>query len=189
MAIEVVLGLGNPGEEYLDTRHNVGFRVVEEVARRHGVPGWIEAASNELATVFVGRLVVLARPQTFMNRSGGAADRLLDELDTTIEAMLVVVDDIDLPLASLRLRRSGGPGTHNGLRDLCEKVGTGFPRLRVGVRGDELSGDLADYVLSPFADAEVEAAKAAVERAADAVEMALRDAFEKAMNAYNRPSE
>jgi PTH1 family peptidyl-tRNA hydrolase len=187
MTINLVLGLGNPGVDYADTRHNVGFRVVEEVARRHGVLGWIERPSCELAVIAVGPLVVLARPQTFMNRSGGAARELLEELDVKPETMLVVVDDIDLPLASLRLRRSGGPGTHNGLRDLCEEVGTGFPRLRVGVRGNDLSGDLADYLLSPFSGAEAEAAEGAVTRAADAVESALRDGFEAAMNIYNRP--
>jgi PTH1 family peptidyl-tRNA hydrolase len=104
------------------------------------------------------------------------------------EQMLVVVDDVDLPLGGLRLRLSGGPGTHNGLRDLCEKVGTGFPRLRIGVRGHDLSGDLADYVLSPFSGAEADTAAVAVERAADAVEFALRHGFETAMNIYNRAS-
>lgn len=187
MTIKLVLGLGNPGEEYADSRHNVGFRVVEDVARRHGVGAWIDRCSSELAVIAVGRIVVLARPQTFMNRSGEAARRLLTELDVEPESMLVVVDDIDLPLSSLRLRRSGGPGTHNGLRDLCEKVGTGFPRLRVGVGGENLSGDLADYVLSPFSDTEAGAALDTIERAADAVEMALRDDFEKAMNVHNRP--
>jgi PTH1 family peptidyl-tRNA hydrolase len=178
--------MGNPGAEYADTRHNVGFRVVEEIARRHGVPGWIDRPSSELAVITVGRLVAVARPRTFMNRSGRAARDLLEELEAKPEAMLVVVDDIDLPLASLRLRRAGGPGTHNGLRDLCEEVGTGFPRLRVGVRGEELSGDLADYVLAPFTGSEAEAANAAVIRAADAVESALRDGFEAAMNVFNR---
>jgi len=186
MAIKLVLGLGNPGEDYRQTRHNVGFRVVEAVAWRHGLRGWIEGPSSELAVISVGRLVVLARPQTFMNHSGEAALWLLEEFEATPERMLVVVDDIDLPLASLRLRPSGGPGTHNGLRDLCERVGTGFPRLRVGVRGSDLSGDLADYVLSPFAAVEIRAAHAAVARAADAVEMALRDGFDAAMNVYNR---
>ena len=122
-----------------------------------------------------------------MNRSGGAARWLLEELELSPEDMLVVVDDIDLQLATLRLRRSGGPGTHNGLRDLCEEVGTGFPRLRVGVRGDDLAGDLADYVLSPFIGAEAAAADAAVKRAADAAESALKDGFEAAMNVFNRP--
>jgi PTH1 family peptidyl-tRNA hydrolase len=124
---------------------------------------------------------------TFMNRSGDAALWLLAELEITAERMLVVVDDVDLPLGALRLRRSGGPGTHNGLRDLCAKIGDGFPRLRVGVRGDSLSGDLANYVTSPFASSETEIADAAIERAVDAVDAALRDSFEKAMNVFNRP--
>jgi len=133
--------------------------------------------------------ILLSRPLTFMNRSGDAARWLLGEYGLTPESMLVVVDDVDLPLENLRLRRSGGPGTHNGLRDLCDEVGTGFPRLRVGVRGADMEGDLADYVLSPFADDEIEAAKGSVTRAADAVEAALRDGFESAMNAYNRPQQ
>ena len=189
MAIEVVLGLGNPGPEYVGTRHNVGFRVVDELARRHGLRDWLLRPSCELAVITARErgYVVLARPLTYMNLSGNAARWLLDELREPPESMVVVVDDIDLPLGSIRLRKSGGPGTHNGLRDLCDKVGDRFPRLRVGVRGENLSGDLADYVLSPFVSAETEAADAAIVRAADAVETALRDGFDRAMNVFNRP--
>jgi len=187
MTIELVLGLGNPGVEYRDTRHNIGFRVVEEMARRHGVMEWARRPSCDLAVITVSRLVLLSRPMTFMNRSGEATRGLFGEFGLTPESMLVVVDDIDLPLANLRLRRSGGPGTHNGLRDLCENVGTGFPRLRVGVRGNDMTGDLADFVLSPFADDEADAAKLTVERAADAVESTLRRGLETTMNVYNRP--
>ena len=187
MTIELVVGLGNPGPEYAETRHNVGFRVVDEVVQRRGAKGWLERPACELAVVTLGRMVVVARPTTFMNRSGRAARHLIDELELAPESMLVVVDDVDLPLATLRLRRSGGPGTHNGLRDLCAEVGNAFPRLRVGVRGDAMPGDLADYVLSPFADDEVAAAGDAVARAADAVEAVVRDGFEAAMNAFNRP--
>jgi len=186
MTIDLVLGLGNPGVDYRGTRHNIGFRVVEEVARRHGVMDWARRPSCDLAVITVGRFVLLSRPLTFMNRSGEAARWLFGEFGLTPESMLVVVDDVDLPLANLRLRRSGGPGTHNGLRDLCEEVGTGFPRLRVGVRGDDMSGDLADYVLSPFTDDEAAAADASVVRAADAVEFTLREGFDRAMNTYNR---
>ena len=186
MTIDLVLGLGNPGVDYRGTRHNIGFRVVEEVARRHSVMDWARRPSCDLAVITVGRFVLLSRPLTFMNRSGEAARWLFREFGLTPESMLVVVDDVDLPLANLRLRRSGGPGTHNGLRDLCEEVGTGFPRLRVGVRGNDMTGDLADYVLSPFTDDEADAAKGAVERAAGAVESALRDRFESAMSTYNR---
>ena len=189
MAIELVVGLGNPGPEYASTRHNIGYRVVDEVVGRHGGGrAWLTRPSCELAVVSLGRMVVAARPLTFMNRSGRAARELLDGLELEPGQMLVVVDDVDLPLAALRLRRSGGPGTHNGLRDLCAEVGQGFPRLRVGVRGDTMDGgDLADYVLSPFAKAEAAAAEAAVARATDAVESALRDGFEVAMNIYNHP--
>ena len=189
MAIELVLGLGNPGQKYAGTRHNVGFRVVGEVARRRGLHDWLQRPSCELA-VMTARgqgLVVLGRPLTFMNRSGEAAHELLDVLGLSPPSMLVVVDDVDLPLGSIRLRKSGGPGTHNGLRDLCDTLGNRFPRLRVGVRGADLSGDLADYVLSPFIGVEEAAADASVERAADAVDAALRDGFERAMNVFNRP--
>jgi PTH1 family peptidyl-tRNA hydrolase len=187
MAIDLVLGLGNPGDEYATTRHNVGFRVLDEVLERRGMTEWLDRPLCDLAVVSVGRLVVLARPTTFMNRSGEAARWLLDEFGVAPEQMLVVVDDVDLPLARLRLRRSGGPGTHNGLRDLCRAIGTRFPRLRVGVRGSEMSGDLADYVLSPFAAPEVETAAMAISRAADTVDAALRGGFERAMNVFNRP--
>jgi len=187
MTIDLVLGLGNPGVDYRGTRHNIGFKVVEEVAKRHGVKDWTQRPSCDLAVITVSRFVLLARPLTFMNRSGEAAVWLFGEFGLTSESMLVVVDDVDLPLANLRLRRSGGPGTHNGLRDLCEKVGTGFPRLRVGVRGDDMTGDLANYVLSPFIGDEADAAKGAVERAADAVETALSHGLEGAMNVFNRP--
>lgn len=187
MAIDLVLGLGNPGFEYARTRHNAGFQVAEALLERHGSADWLERRLCDLAVVTIGGFVALARPTTFMNRSGDAALWLLAELEITAERMLVVVDDVDLPLGALRLRRSGGPGTHNGLRDLCAKIGDGFPRLRVGVRGDSLPGDLANYVTSPFAFSETEIADAAIERAVDAVDAVLRDGFEKAMNVYNRP--
>jgi PTH1 family peptidyl-tRNA hydrolase len=187
MNIDMVMGLGNPGAEYRNTRHNVGFRVVKEVARRRGVTDWAQRRSCELAVITVGRFVLLSRPLTFMNRSGQAARWLFGEFGLKPESALVVVDDIDLPLAHLRLRRSGGPGTHNGLRSLCEEVGTAFPRLRVGVRGDRVTGDLAEFVTSPFSDDEIEVAEKAVGRAADAVEAVLSDRFEAAMNTFNRP--
>jgi PTH1 family peptidyl-tRNA hydrolase len=186
MAITLVLGLGNPGERYAPTRHNVGFAVVDEVLRRRGRGGWTRRRSYDLAVITPGRMVVLARPLAFMNRSGGVAAKLLSELCFEPESMLVIVDDVDLPLGQLRLRLAGGPGTHNGMRDLCRAVGSGFPRLRVGVRGAGIGGDLADYVLEPFGSDETEMAEAMIERAADAVEEVLRSGVERAMNIYNR---
>ena len=186
MAVDLVLGLGNPGERYASTRHNAGFAVVDEVLRRRGRGGWTRRPSQELAVITPGRMVVLARPLSFMNRSGGVAAALLSELCLETENMLVIVDDVDLPLGKLRFRLSGGPGTHNGMRDICQAVGPGFSRLRVGVRGAGIGGDLADYVTEPFDPDETELADAMVERAADAVEMALRDGVGRAMNLFNR---
>jgi PTH1 family peptidyl-tRNA hydrolase len=186
MAIDLVLGLGNPGERYIATRHNVGFAVTDGVLRRRGRGGWTRRPSHELAVITPGRMVVLARPLSFMNRSGGVAVSLLSELCLEPENMLVIVDDVDLPIGQLRLRLSGGPGTHNGMRDICQAVGPGFPRLRVGVRGAGIGGDLADYVLDPFDADEIELAEATIERAADAVDGVLRNGVERAMNVFNR---
>jgi len=187
MAIDLVIGLGNPGPQYAQTRHNVGFEVAAEVLRRRGREEWMRRFECELAVIAPGRMVVVARPLSYMNRSGAAALRLLTEFEVQAQDMLVVVDDVDLPLGTLRLRVSGGPGTHNGLRDLCDAIGTGYPRLRVGVGGAEPEVDLAEYVLSPFSQIEQPRADAAVQRAADAIDVALLDGLEKAMNTFNRP--
>lgn len=187
MSIKLVLGLGNPGERYAHTRHNVGFDVAAEMLRRRGRGRWLYHPKCDIAVLTPGRLVVLARPLSFMNRSGGVAADLLSEFETDPHEMLVVVDDIELPLGMLRLRKNGGPGTHNGLRDICDAVGTSFSRLRVGVRGESIGDNLAEYVTSPFEVDERPLVGAAIVRAADAVDAVLRDGVEKAMNVFNRP--
>jgi len=189
MTVDLVIGLGNPGQAYASTRHNVGFDVVAEVLRRRGRGEWLSRPECEVAVITPGRMVVLARPLMYMNRSGGPAAALLEDFGLDPQNMLVVVDDIDLPLGTLRLRARGGPGTHNGLRDLCETLGTGFPRLRVGIRGHEVSGDLADYVLERFDADEIDLAEAAIGRAAEAVESTLRIGVERTMNTVNRQAQ
>jgi PTH1 family peptidyl-tRNA hydrolase len=189
VAIELVIGLGNPGPEYAATRHNVGFRVVDELARRLRATGWRHRFSSRLTSTGRGRQVWLAKPTTYMNRSGDAAVALTRGLDLGPANLLVVVDDVDLPVGRIRLRKSGGSGTHNGLRDLVDVIGTGFARLRVGVGGEDASGDLADYVLSPFDAAEEPVVDEAIARAADAVETALFEGFGRAMNRFNRRPE
>jgi PTH1 family peptidyl-tRNA hydrolase len=185
-AVEVILGLGNPGQRYVHTRHNIGFDVVDELQRRRGQGGWLHRESCDVAVIAPGRLVVLAKPLEFMNRSGEVAARLLGELGVEPAAMVVVVDDIDLPLGAIRLRSRGGPGTHNGLRDLCDHLGREYSRLRIGVRGKSTGGNLADYVTSSFEEHEQSAARGAVSRAADALDFAVRQGFERAMNVFNR---
>lgn len=186
VSIELVAGLGNPGERYSATRHNMGFHVVDELARRRSDSDWVQRALSDVTTVPLVPRLVLAKPLTYMNRSGRAVERLLDLLDLEPAQMLVVADDIDLPLGTLRLRRSGGPGTHNGLRDVCDRVGSSFPRLRVGVRGDGPIGDLADYVLSPFTEAEQARMPELVALAADAIEMTIAEGIDRAMDRFNR---
>jgi PTH1 family peptidyl-tRNA hydrolase len=184
--VGLVIGLGNPGERYAHTRHNIGFDVAAEVVRRGGPREWLVRPDCELAVVTPGRMVVVARPLLYMNRSGGVVRALLDGCELEPDNLLVVVDDIDLPLGALRLRARGGPGTHNGLRDIHERIGSGFPRLRVGIRGSVVPGDLADYVLSPFDHGELPLVESVVDRAADAVESVLRVGVERSMNIYNQ---
>jgi len=186
MAIELLVGLGNPGRRYAATRHNVGFMVADELARRHAERPWLKRDLVHVTSTSIIPRLILAKPMTYMNRSADAVQWLLATVELAPDQMLIVVDDVDLALGSLRLRRSGGPGTHNGLRNVCAAIGNEFPRLRVGVRGETIGDDLADYVLSSFDESERERVPAIIERAADAVETTLRLGIDQAMNQYNR---
>ncbi len=188
-SVDLVVGLGNPGPEYGASRHNVGFMVVDELMRRFDAGPWRRRHRSDLASAERGRKIWLAKPMTYMNRSGTALVALLHGLDIEPERTLVVVDDIDLPLATLRLRPNGGPGTHNGLRDLVANIGLGFPRLRLGVCGEEPWPDLAEYVLAPFADHEQELVDGQIAKAADAAEAALFVGIGEAMNQFNQKPE
>ena len=181
----VVLGLGNPGRRYVRTRHNVGFRVVEALARRWEVEvrrRKFLARVGEAARG--GRRVLLVKPGTYMNASGRSARAALDFYRLGPEELCVVSDDVNLPLGRLRVRRSGSAGGHRGLESVAVSLGTDcFGRLRVGVGAPR--GDPRDYVLSTFSTEESDAAEAAVERAASAVECWLEEGIERCMNRYN----
>jgi PTH1 family peptidyl-tRNA hydrolase len=184
---KLVVGLGNPGDGYANTRHNVGFAVANRLGKRARAEFGIKAADSRIAEGSVGGIqVAIARPQTFMNDSGRAVKKLLDRYRLDPADMLVVFDEADLPLGTLRVRQSGGPGTHNGMRSIVSAVGEGFPRIRVGVAPAELREvpDLAQYVLSPFEEFEKAVAEKAMDRAAEAAEVALRD-VQRAMNQFN----
>jgi PTH1 family peptidyl-tRNA hydrolase len=187
----LILGLGNPGEEYRDTRHNVGFRVVEELARRRQL-----AVDRVECNALVARSgsgegeVLLVKPQTYMNRSGHAARCFVERLELDPRTVLVVYDEINLPLGKLRLRLSGSPAGHRGLESVLEGLRTAeVPRLRLGVSpaegrpegGEELVG----FVLSPFAEGEREEAEAMVQRAADAVDAWLQEGPGPVMSRFN----
>lgn len=184
------MGLGNPGERYAGTRHNVGFQVASRLAKRARLEFEKKAADSRLAEGgFAGVRVAIARPQTFMNDSGRAVGKLLERYRLTPADLLVVYDDIDLPLGTLRIREKGGPGTHNGMRSIVAEVGEGFPRLRIGVApatpDGEIDRDLAEYVLAPFTADEAKAADAALAKATEAAEVAIRDGIRRAMDVFN----
>ena len=185
--LRVILGLGNPGAAYADTRHNVGFRVVEELARRRR----LRLRAGECNSV-VGEDgdLLLAMPQTYMNRSGYAARCLVERRQVEPFRFLVVFDEVRLPLGRLRLRPSGTPGGHRGMESVIENLRTAeVPRLRLGVgpTDDSVSGEaLADYVLEPFAESELESVAELILRAADACDCWLTEGHQSAMNKFNR---
>jgi len=189
--MRLILGLGNPGEPYRDTRHNVGFRVVEELARRWQVPlDRLECNALAAHTGSGEGPILLAKPQTYMNRSGHAARCFVERYELDPAAILVVYDEINLPFGKLRLRRSGSPAGHRGLESILESLRTAeVPRLRLGVappaEGRPPGEDLADFVLSPFEEGEREEAEAMIRRAADAVEVWLEEGPEAAMAKFN----
>jgi len=184
----LVAGLGNPGREYADTRHNVGFMVADELARRHG-GSWRSKFSGRLSETRIGDArVALLEPMTYMNLSGGAVGAATRFFKVPPEQLLVVHDEGDFDLGRLQLRLGGGLAGHNGLRSVAQELGTpDFIRLRIGVgrpgRGDRR--DLADYVLSRFEPDDD--AEAIVGRAADAVEALVRDGLEAAQRELHAP--
>ena len=187
LEIAAIIGLGNPGGEYAETRHNVGFLVVDELARRSRVGRFARRYASLLGRRAGARPALLVKPQTYMNASGGAVARLCRGESLAPEECLVVVDDVDLPLGELRLRARGGPGSHNGLRSIVDELGEGFPRLRLGIRGAQPWADLADYVLAAFEADERPQVVEMVARAADCVEVALRAGLSRAASRFNGP--
>jgi PTH1 family peptidyl-tRNA hydrolase len=187
----LVLGLGNPGPEYAGTRHNVGFEALDRVAQRLGcsLRSKPRFAAQLAEALLPGGKLVLARPLTFMNRSGLAAAGLLNWLKLSPAQMLVVVDDADLPAGRIRLRLAGGSGGHNGLRSIIEALGGDeqFPRLRIGIGRSAPPGqDITGHVLARFSPAERPAIEQALADAAETVLCSVEQGVAVAMNRFNR---
>lgn len=189
--MKLVAGLGNPGRQYAGTRHNVGFEVIDELAKRHRVG--FEAAPADAMMGKMGKwrqdgdTVLLVKPLTFMNLSGVAVGQLMRYFKIDVADVLVICDDVNLPLGRLRVRGGGSDGGHNGLRSMAEQLGTTeYSRLRVGVGRGDARRDLADHVLAGFAPEEQSGVNDAVTRAAEAVECWVLDGLAKTMNVFNR---
>src|SRR5688572_11367115 len=192
--MKLIVGLGNPGREYRDTRHNVGFMVVDEIARRAALQ-WSMAPAQVPDAFVIKRFprpgsaedaVLLAKPLTYMNRSGDVVAALSRYYDIPPASLLVVVDEVALPFTRLRARPSGSAGGHNGLKSIIERLGTTeFPRLRLGVGRGDGRRDLADHVLARFERGEQADLETLITRAADAAEMFAAEGISKVMNVYN----
>lgn len=187
--MRVVVGLGNPGERYRRTRHNAGFMVVDALAARAGAPpGREEGEAWVTDALLLGEEVRLAKPLSFMNRSGVAVARVMDAAGASPADLVVVVDDVALDLGTLRVRERGTHGGHNGLRSLIDVLGTDeFVRVRMGVRKGELPDDLAAYVLAEFPPEDVLVVQEMVGLCADAVVCVLKYGAAEAMNRFNGP--
>jgi PTH1 family peptidyl-tRNA hydrolase len=186
--VKLVVGLGNPGRWYERSRHNLGFLVIDRLANLHDV-----AINKMLCGALVGdwsfdgEKIVLAKPQTFMNRSGAAVQSLLREYDATAKNLVVVYDDLDLSFGRIRIRASGSAAGHRGVLSILETLaGASFYRVRVGIGRPPDGMDAVDYVLQPYGDEEIRELNEIVARAADSVVCFFRDGPRRAMELYNR---
>ncbi len=186
--MKIIVGLGNPGRKYGRTRHNAGFMAADELAGMLGIDIKRERLGSLLGRGRAGAEdVVIAKPQTYMNASGEAVSALLAEFYSSQKALVVIHDDLDLPLGTVRIKSGGGHGGHNGLRSIMEMTGSGdFIRVRIGVGRPPAEKDSADYVLSPFLAEERQDASEAVRKAAEAVGMIITHGATRAMNEINQ---
>lgn len=186
--LRLLVGLGNPGKEYRATRHNVGFAVAERLADELGVELSYDSQSKALfgRGRLRGRRVLIAKPLTYMNRSGRSVRHLVQTHGLALEDVLVVYDDLNLPVGRIRLRGKGSAGGHNGIQSIIDALGSNaFPRLRVGIGDDYRRGKQVEYVLSPFSREQEPQIEDALARAQDAALCYVTDGLAEAMNRFN----
>jgi len=186
----LLIGLGNPGREYRDNRHNIGFMLIDRLAVRLNARGMkLQSKAIVIGALYEERKLILAKPQTYMNLSGGAVQGLLHFYKIPPESLIVAHDDLDLPLGTIRIRPGGGAGGQRGMASTIERLGTqDFPRLRLGIGRPPGRMDAAAYVLQDFSRADLLIVSETLDRAADAVLTFVTDGLDKAMNKYNGSS-
>jgi peptidyl-tRNA hydrolase, PTH1 family len=185
--VYLIVGLGNPGPEYENTRHNLGFKVINELASRLGLRSFKEKHHAYLAEGRIGdQPVWLAQPQTFMNNSGPAVRGLLGWYKLPVDRLIVIYDDVDLEVGQIRVREKGSAGGHHGIESIIASLGTAdFARVRLGIGRDSLTGDVSDYVLQKIPPGQRERLETAIMTAADAVETVVAEGLPAAMNKFN----
>lgn len=186
-SMKVIVGLGNPGDRYRSTRHNVGFHCVDLLARRWDIDVKERRAKAVLGRGrFQEREVVLAKPRTFMNRSGEAVNYLVARFGVKPADIIIIYDEMDLPVGKIRIRPGGSPAGHNGIRSIIGELHTqNFPRVRVGIGQPDMKGGQVSHVLNRFADEEASEIGDAIQRVADALECLLEENITVAMNRFN----
>ena len=184
----MIVGLGNPGQEYKDTRHNVGFMVIDELSRRWEACGWRSKFDAEIAEHRIaGEQILLVKPQTYMNLSGNAVGALARWHKVSPEHITVIYDDMDLAVGRIRLRTKGSSGGHRGIESILSQLAADtFNRVRVGVGRPPAGWTVNNYVLSRFNDDEAPLIRAAIEHSAEAVECVLHYGWVKAMNSFSK---
>jgi PTH1 family peptidyl-tRNA hydrolase len=183
----LIAGLGNPGRKFEHNRHNVGFMLLNRLSLKLGEPfGQVQSKAMVAKAIYLGERVILIKPQTYMNNSGSAVNAIFNFYKVHLENVIVVYDDVDLPLGALRLRPSGGSAGQKGMQSIIERLGTDeFPRLRIGTGRPPGKMEAADYVLHDFPDDEGELLEEILDRAVEAVLTFIKDGLERAMNLYN----
>ena len=183
----LVVGLGNPGKEYHDSRHNVGFLAVDEIADRIGLELSRQGFGSVYNTGMIsGKKVLLMKPQTYMNRSGIAVSQARSFYNVNVNEIIVLHDEMDLSLGRIKIKKNGGSAGHNGIKSIINDLGSDdFPRIRIGVGKPVHKGDAVNHVLSAFTDSEKDIISDILYVAGDAVEMVIESGIDKAMNHYN----
>lgn len=183
----LIVGLGNPEEEYANTRHNMGFDTINEIAKRNNVAITKSKFKGLYETAIIqGKKVILLKPQTYMNLSGESIKEICEFYNIELKDIIVIYDDIDIEKGKIKLRKKGGPGSHNGMKSVVQELGTTeFPRVRVGIGQPEFKNDMINYVIGKVPDEEQKILAEGVKKASEAVEEIIKNGIDIAMNKFN----
>lgn len=183
----LIIGLGNPEEEYSKTRHNMGFNVINKIAKNYNIDITREKFNSLYgAGTIEGKKVVLVKPQTYMNLSGQAVREFSNFYKIDKENIIVIYDDMDIEKGTMKIRKKGGPGNHNGMKSVVQEINTDeFPRIRIGIGTPEYKNDMVNYVIGNISDDEYKILEGGVNKATEAIPAILKYGIDKAMNQYN----